>query len=207
MATKAKKRLAGFCAAALILLALGAHYALSPWGFYWKVSPAEAALRLSVVEEAEKYLGYQEADGSHKAIIDAYNAQEMLPQNYIVQYEDSWCATFVSFVSIQTGLTEIIPTECSCERQIALFQNLNAWEEQDNLIPLPGDIIYYDWDCRRPGNCTGWSDHVGIVVGTKWPFVKVIEGNKDDAVGYRYILLNDIRIRGFGTPDYENFVR
>ena len=164
----------------LFAAAIAAHYALEPWGFYRKVSEGEAALRMQVVQTAESYLGCRESDGSHEAIIDLYNAHEPLAQNYTVQYTDSWCATFVSAVSIRCGLTDIIPTECSCERLIGLFGELGRWQEDD----------------------TGWADHVGIVVGTKWPFVKVIEGNRDDAVAYRVIPLGEIHIRGYGLPDY-----
>lgn len=185
-------------------LAVAVHYLFDPWGFYWKTSPEEAALRLSVVEAAEGWLGRNEADGSHKAIIDLYNSHEPLALGYEVQYTDSWCSTFVSAVAIQCGLTEIIPTECGCERHIGLFQDLGCWEEEDHAIPLPGDLIFYDWDQTWPGECSGWSDHVGIVVGTKWPFVKVIEGNKDDSVSYRIIPLGDVRIRGYGKPDYAS---
>lgn len=203
---KKGKRIAGFLAVLLIVGALAAHYLCAPWGFYWKVSEEEAAVRMRVVETAQSYLGCKEADGTHKAIIDLYNAHEPLPMGYAVQYTDSWCATFVSAVAIQCGLTDIIPAECSCQRQIGLLQDIGSWEEQDSAIPLPGDIIYYDWDYKGFGDSTGWADHVGIVVGTKWPFVKVIEGNKDDCVAYRIILLNDIHIRGFGQPDYASII-
>ncbi len=186
----------------LIAGALAVHYRFDPWGFYWQVPEQEAALRLQVVQTAQSYLGCNEADGSYKAIIDLYNSHEPLAQNYTVQYTDSWCAAFVSAVSIQCGITDILPTECSCERQIALFQALGCWEERDGAIPLPGDVIFYDWDEKGFGDCTGWADHVGIVVGIKWPFIKVIEGNRDDAVTYRVIPLNEIHIRGFGLPDY-----
>ena len=190
-----------------VLLAAGAvaaHYLFDPWGFYWKVLDEEAALRMQVVKTAESYLGCNELDGSHGKIIDLYNAHEPLAMGYEVQYTDSWCSTFVSAVAIQCGFTEIIPTECVCERQIGLFQEIGRWEETDSQIPQPGDLIFYDWDMKRCGECTGWSDHVGIVVGTKWPFVKVIEGNKDDSVSYRIILLDDKQIRGFGQPDYAS---
>lgn len=201
---KAKRIL---CAVLTVLLVLGAtlsHYLWDPWGFYWKVSDAETQLRTQYVATAQQYLGYNEADGSHQKIVDQYNAHEPLAVGYVVQYTDSWCATFVSAVAIQCGLTDIIPTECGCERQIGLFQNISRWEENDAAIPLPGDLIYYDWDIKEMGDCTGWTDHVGIVVGTKWPFVKVIEGNKDDMVSYRYILLNDPQIRGYAKPDFAS---
>lgn len=201
---KTKKILVILAVVLLAVSAVAAHYLFDPWGFYWKVSEAEAAVRMQVVETAQSYLGANEADGSHQRIIDLYNSHEPLAMGYQVQYTDSWCSTFVSAVAIQCGLTEIIPTECGCQRHIGLFQDIGRWEEQDSAIPLPGDLIFYDWDEKRPGDCTGWSDHVGIVVGTKWPFVKVIEGNRDDMVTYRVILLNDIQIRGFAKPDYAS---
>ncbi len=196
--------------AAIILLfaaALVAHYLLDSWGFYWKVSPEETALRMELVQTAESYLGTLEGDFRHQEILGIYNTHEPLAVGYVVQDTDDWCATFVSAMVIQCGLTEIIPTECGCQRQIGLFQSLGTWEENDAAVPLPGDIIYYDWDARGLGGSTGWADHVGIVVGTKWPFVKVIEGNKDDSVGYRIVLINDIHIRGYGQPDYASLLQ
>lgn len=159
--------------------------------------------RARLLSEAVNCLGITEGSDAHHAIIDSYNAHEPLAQGYEVKYDDDWCATFVSFCAIEAGQTDIIPTECGCERQIGLWQELDRWEEDDTCLPLPGDIIYYDWDVRTLGDSTGWSDHVGIVVGTHGPFIKVIEGNKDDAVGYRYIIRWDPRIRGYGLPDYE----
>lgn len=192
--------------AAVVLITLGgiwlytrnAHY-----DFYKAVPPAEASAREKLVKTAEGWLGYQESDGTHKAIIDLYNAHEPLAQNYTVKYDDEWCATFVSAAAIQCGYSDIIPTECGCQRQIELFKELDAWEEADDYKPLPGDIIYYCWsDDSLSGDCTGWSDHVGIVVGTAGDFIKVIEGNKDDQVAYRYISVDAAGIRGYAVPNY-----
>ena len=176
-------------------------------GFLWLYLPrtdySEAAgQRAAILNTAFLYLDAEEDTSAHTAIIDGYNSHEPLAQGYEVKYDDDWCATFVSFCAIESGLTGIIPTECSCERQIGLWQELNRWEETDTYLPQSGDIIYYDWDVRTLGDSKGWSDHVGIVVGTHGPFIKVIEGNKDDAVGYRYIIRWDPRIRGYGLPDY-----
>ena len=176
---------------------------LYPYGFSREIPEEEQLLRLELVQTAESWLGTAEGSQEHRNIIDGYNNHQPLAQGYEVKYDDNWCATFVSFAAISCELTDIIPTECGCERQIGLFQNLSRWEEQDSYLPLPGDIIYYDWDVRTLGNSTGWSDHVGIVVGTWGPFIKVIEGNKDDAVDYRYIFRWDPRIRGYGLPAYE----
>lgn len=176
-------------------------------GFLWLYLPradfdTATGQRAELLKAAEAHLGAAEGSDAHRAIIDTYNGHEPLAQGYEVKYDDNWCATFVSTAAIEAGLTNVIPTECSCERQIGLWQELGHWEEQDSYLPLPGDIVYYDWNVRTLGDSTGWSDHVGIVVGTHGPFIKVIEGNKDDAVGYRYIIRWDPRIRGYGLPEY-----
>lgn len=208
MATKKKFWIyCGSILAGIVCCILGVwlYFANDPWGFSRIVSPQEAALRLQVVETAEKYLGYNELDGSHKAIVDLYNSHKPLAMDYEVTYTDSWCSTFASAVAIELELTDIIPTECGCERQIGLFQELDCWQESDSYLPLPGDLIFYAWDEKFSfRDCTGWADHVGIVVGTAGPFLKVIEGNKDDAVSYRYIIRNHPEIRGFGLPDYAS---
>lgn len=204
---RTKRLLLAFCILTSVFLAIGisVYYSSSPWGFARTVSDGESALRMSFVKEAEKYLGYNEIDGSHEIIVDIYNSHFPLAQGYAVAYEDSWCATFVSAIAIQCKLTDIIPTECGCERQIGLFQELGCWKEADNYLPLPGDIIYYAWDEGfQFGDCTGWADHVGIVVGTAGPIIKVIEGNKEDQVAYRYIPVNHWQIRGYAIPDYAS---
>lgn len=187
----------------LILAALLWHYRMEPWGFYRAVPPEEAVLRRAAVAQAEAYLGFNEADGTHKQIIDLYNSHEPLAMDYQLQDTDSWCAAFVSAVAIKQELTDIIPTECGCERQIGLWKSLGRWQESDDYVPNPGDLIYYDWNQTAKGDCTGWSDHVGMIVGVKWPFLKVIEGNKDDSVAYRIIPVGQVTVRGFGLPDYS----
>ena len=189
--------------AALFVLTMGILWVYLPRAeFGYSRETADAVQRSILLDCAAAYLGTEEESDAHHAIIDGYNAHEPLAQGYEVKYDDNWCATFVSFAAIEAKLTDSIPTECSCQRQISLWQNMDCWEEEDTYLPLPGDIIYYDWDVKTLGDSTGWSDHVGIVVGTHGPFIKVIEGNKDDAVRYRYVIRWDPRIRGYGLPQY-----
>ncbi|MBQ9837915.1 MAG: hypothetical protein IJO56_00250 [Oscillospiraceae bacterium] len=203
-------RIAGkavLCIAAAGLLLLGGitvYVKTVPFGFAREVSEQEQQRRLQVVAAAESWLGCREEDGTHQAIVDLYNCHTPLAQGYLVQYTDDWCATFGSAAAIQSGMTDIIPTECGCQRQIGLFQDMLCWVEEDDYVPLPGDYIFY---CRTDdgiGDCTGWSDHVGIVVGTAGPFIKVIEGNYGNSVSYHVIAVNAPKIRGYGTPNYEN---
>lgn len=198
---KKRRLLPLWCLLAMLLGGMIAWYRTG-WGFAREVGNYEKALRLEVVETAEGWLGAKESDGSHRAIIDIYNAHTPLARGYKVTYEDAWCATFDSTVAIQCGLTDIIPTECGCDPQIRLFQEMGCWQEDDAYVPLPGDLIYYHWDCPELEDCTASTDHVGIVVGTAGPFIKVIEGNKDNDVSYRYTRVDASDIRGYGIPDY-----
>lgn len=156
----------------------------------------------AVIAQARAWIGKNEADGTHKSIIDIYNAHKPLARVYAVKYTDSWCATFVSAVAIKCGVTDIIPTECGCGQMVALFKNLGEWDENDNRTPQPGDIIFYDWDDNGKGDNTGWPDHVGIVESVNNGNITVIEGNKNNAVGRRTISVNGRYIRGYGVPKY-----
>ena len=173
------------------------------WEFAREVDEEERQMRLSLVEAAKSWLGANEADGSHHPIVDLYNSHTPLARDYAANYEDSWCSVFVSAMAIQSGLTDIIPTECGCSAHIELFQNRRCWEEADDYVPLPGDIVFYHRECTDEGDCRYDSDHVGIVVGTAGDFIQVIEGNHEDAVGYRLIQVDHHEIRGSGLPAYE----
>jgi hypothetical protein len=174
------------------------------FGFSAALPEQEAALRTKLVDTACGWAGIREADGSHRPIVDRYNAITPLPQDYTLTYEDSWCAAFVTVCALESDLADIIPAECSCARQIKLLQDLGRWEEDDGYRPLPGDLIYYDWNFSKKPDCTGWPEHVGIVVGTYGPFIRVMEGNKDDDASFRVIWQNDWCIRGYGLPDYAS---
>ena len=173
------------------------------WHLWRNGSPEEQALRQNIVETAQSWLGCNEADGSHQQIVDLYNSQETLPRDYEVNYEDSWCATFVSSVAMKADMTDWIPLECSCQEQITLFDQAGDWKESDWYLPKPGDFIYYDWQGSLFGDNTGWADHVGIVVAVYGPIIKVIEGNCNDEVAYHYVWVNHPQIRGYGLPDYQ----
>ena len=163
----------------------------------------EKQIREQIVKIAKKWLGCKESDGSHKKIIDTYNAHKPLANGYKVKYTDHWCSTFASAVAIKAGLTDIIPTECGCERHIELFKKLDSWQENDAYKPSAGDYIFYDWDDNGVGDNKGHSDHVGIIVSVTGSKIKVIEGNMSDAVGYRNIEVNAKYIRGYGVPKYS----
>ena len=166
--------------------------------------PLESQIREHYVDTFRGWIGRNEQDKSHRLIIDTYNSLKPLPRNYAVTYTDAWCATAISAAAIEAGLTDIIPRECSCFRMIELFKKMGRWQENDAYVPLPGDIIFYDWNDDGKGDCTGNPEHVGVVEKVTDGLITVIEGNYHDAVGRRNIKVNARYIRGYGLPDYAS---
>lgn len=167
----------------------------------------EKELRANVVAIAESFIGCKESDGSHKKIIDLYNSHKPLARGYAVKYTDAWCSTFASAVAIKAGLTDIIPTECGCEKHIQLFKKLDSWQENDAYVPSPADYIFYDWQDGTnyaTTDNTGAADHVGIVEKIVGNTITVIEGNYSNAVKRRTLDVNGRYIRGYGVPDYAS---
>lgn len=116
----------------------------------------------------------------------------------------AWCAATVSAVFIEAGFTDIGFVECSCGRMIDLYKKAGRWRETDSFTPSPGDLIMYDWDDAGRGDNAGAPEHVGMVVSVTGSNIKVIEGNKGDAVAYRNIKVNGKFIRGYCLPDYAS---
>ena len=156
-----------------------------------------------VVKQAKAWLGYNEKDGTHKEIIDVYNSYEPRARGYKVSYTDDWCATFVSAVAIKLGYTDIMPTECSCNKLIELYKKLGVWVENENRTPNPGDILFYDWEDDGKGDNTGRSDHVGIVEKVANGKITIIEGNYSNSVKRRTLSVNGKYLRGYAVPKYD----
>lgn len=164
----------------------------------------ERQLREKAVNTAKAWKGCNEADGTHKKIIDLYNSAKPLPRGYAVKYNDAWCATFVSAVGIAAGLSAIILRECGCGAMVDLYKNAGRWQENDAYVPSAGDVVFYDWQDTGKGDNTGYPDHVGMVCSVSDNKIKVIEGNKNNAVEYRDLQVNGRYIRGYGLPDYAS---
>ena len=159
-------------------------------------------MRTKMVELAKKCIGINEADKTHRKVIDVYNNHKPVARGYRMTYNDPWCATFISYLAIECGCTDVVPTECGCEPMVNLFKKLGEWIENDAYVPEVGDIIFYDWQDSGKGDNQGWSDHVGIVEYCDGKDMRIIEGNKNDAVGRRMIAVNARYIRGYGVPKY-----
>lgn len=148
------------------------------------------------------WLGYSEANGKFKQIIDLYNSVKPLPRGYAVKYTDEWCDTTVSAAGIKAGCTELIGRECGCEEHVKIFKSMGIWIEDGTITPLPGDIILYNWDKATQPN-DGYSDHIGFVESVSGGQITCIEGNKGETVARRVISVGNGYIRGYARPKYS----
>lgn len=164
----------------------------------------EKELRQKVVSTAEAWLGTREYSDRHYEMLDIYNAQSPLPRGTRMQATWPWCAAFVSTVSLQCGLRDIMPTECGCPGMVRLYQELGRWVEDDAYVPSPGDVIFYAGQDSSVGDNAGQPDHVGIVAACNGQTMTIVEGNCDNAVKTRSLAVNARFIRGYGIPDFAS---
>lgn len=165
----------------------------------------EQELRNKVIAVMNGWLGYSEANGKFKAIIDLYNTQKPLPRGYKMKYTDEWCAATVTAAGIAAGLQDIIFGECSCKEMIELYKAAGRWQERDDYVPDIGDIIMYYWKDGKDyatTDCTADPNHVGFVAARTGTVLTIAEGNKGESVATRPMQINGRYIRGYCLPDY-----
>lgn len=154
-----------------------------------------------VLKVARGWLGYSEANGKFKKILEVYNNHKPLARGYTVKPTDEWCDTFVSACAIKAGAVDIIGTECGCEKHIEIFKKKDIWIEDGSVKPKVGDIILFNWDDGTQPN-DGHADHIGIVEKVQGNTITCIEGNMNEKVGRRVINIAWGCIRGFARPKY-----
>ena len=88
---------------------------------------------------------------------------------------------------------------------IEIFKEKGIWIEDGTIVPLPGDIILYNWDFQVQPN-DGYSDHIGYVESVSGQMITVMEGNYNEAVARRQIPVGWGQIRGYARPKYTEGV-
>ena len=148
-----------------------------------------------ILNQAKKWLGYSEANGKFKIILDVYNSHKPLARGYAIKLSDEWCDAFVSACAIACGAVDIIGTEVGVPRHVDIFKKNGIW--LGRAKPPPGDVIVFDWD----GNGSG--DHIGYVYSVDGNYIITIEGNYNEEVAKRTITYNHPVILGYARPEYE----
>lgn len=118
--------------------------------------------RLDFIKVAEGELGVIEGPKDNETKYGAFTKANFLP----------WCGSFVMWCANEVGLK--IPSVVSTLNGAKAFMKKNQWEKAEEAVPLPGDIVFFDF----PNDGIDRISHVGIVVkdngdGT----VTCIEGN------------------------------
>ena len=142
---------------------------------------------------AELFLGVREGTPQHLIILALYNSSKPSGE-YEMTVNDPWCAAFVGAVSGGCGLQNVIPVSAHCGR---LEEALKKAGAVCTTTPVRGDIALFDWsgDGR-------YDDHVGIVTEAIGGNITTIEGNKNDAVGYRTFSPGSTPVK-FYHPNWE----
>lgn len=153
-------------------------------------------MKQKVLDIAKSYIGTQQSDARHKALINQYNAVKPLPVGYPMKYTDDWCAAFVTVIGDLTHTSKYIGRECGVQRFISIFKNKGIWRGLQK--PVAGDIVVFDWQKN------GWADHIGFVEEVKGNKITTIEGNTSRHVARRTYHWNDWRIAGYARPKYPS---
>lgn len=152
-----------------------------------------------MIKEAEKFLGANAA--VKQQLFDYYN-NNCYPfvspkRRYKMKKGDNWCAMFATVIANRCGLNaDKFPYEVSVFYQVQRAKELGTFYTDRSLVQ-PHDLIIYDWDSN------GVLDHVGIVVSSGSEYIRVIEGNKSDTVGYRTVNLHSAAVVGFIKTGYK----
>lgn len=163
-----------------------------------------------VVKIAESQLGYTESTRNfitdEKGVAKGYS-------RYGAWYGDTygdWCAMFVSFC-LHYAQVEGIPLEANCNRWVEALkqEKYDLYREADAYRPLPGDIVFFDFDDNEK-DC----EHVGLVAelipatDTTPEKLKTIEGNSSNKVQYVTYDLDSKYIYGYGQlpEDRDDYI-
>lgn len=106
-----------------------------------------------------------------------------------------WCACFLSWAAqFSEGRLEALPRFANVNDGMERFQSgeYGGWLEPDEDDPLPGDLIFFDWDGDSD------PDHVGAVMLVRDGTVYTIEGNSGGKVAVHSYSRNDACVMGYG---------
>lgn len=168
----------------------------------------ETEMRQKVADIINSWVGATKGSAKHLEILSIYNGHKPLARGYTVKVTDAYCATTVSAAYIKAGIAEYTGTECGVEKYVEIAKGLGIWVENDAHKPGIGDACVYDWDDTGKGDCTGYSDHIGIVTKTAASTFVVTEGNMSGGkVGTRTMAVNGKYIRGFICPNFAEIAK
>lgn len=155
----------------------------------------EAKARLCVW--AESQIGYQEGANNANRYADDPDLQRLYgwaPQN------QPWCDVFVDSGFIACFGVEAAAAmtyqrmgagSALCSQSAAYYQERGAWSRRPEI----GDQVFF--------YVSGGINHTGVVIHVEGSSVVTVEGNSSDQVAERVYQIADVRIAGYGRPDWS----
>ena len=109
----------------------------------------------------------------------------------------AWCAMFVSFCLHYAGIPEeVFPYDSGTINWVDTLKNRGMFADAREHEPVPGDIVFFDFDDGR-------ADHVGIVSGVDDQTIRTIEGNHTIRVEEFEYIRDSRLILGYGILPEE----
>ena len=159
------------------------------------MTESEAKARLCVW--AESQIGYHEGANNANRYADDPDLQRLYgwaPQN------QPWCDVFVDAGFITCFGVEAAAAmtyqpmgagSALCSQSAAYYQERGAWSQRPEI----GDQVFF--------YVSGGINHTGIVIRVEGSSVVTVEGNSSDQVAERVYQIADVRIAGYGRPDWS----
>lgn len=146
-------------------------------------------MRNKIIENAIKEMGYKEGEkNSNKYSKELYNKSQ------------EWCADFIRWLFEKCGAGDLFPVSSYVPTVAEWFDKKGQYKNSKayggNYIPIPGDLILFDY------NRNTTSDHIGIVEKVEGNKVHTIEGNKDNMVRRCIYDISSKDIRAYCVPAY-----
>ena len=89
--------------------------------------------RMDFIAVAKGELGVIEGPKDNETKYGAFTKANFLP----------WCGSFVMWCANEVGLK--IPNCVSTVAGATAFMKKNQWEKAEEAVPLPGDIVFFDF--------------------------------------------------------------
>ena len=147
-------------------------------------------------DKFKSWNGYSESNGkAQKYIVQPWNKKTGRSVNCKTT---PWCAITTASCLIQVGVTKL-STSAGCTQQMDWYKSKKRWKNR-GVKPQVGWLVFYDFKGK------GKPTHTGMITSVNYKkkgYIYVIEGNKNNKVGYRHISYTSKNILGFGLPYYK----
>ncbi|MFF4927379.1 peptidoglycan DD-metalloendopeptidase family protein [Streptomyces griseofuscus] len=148
----------------------------------------------SMIDKGRSQLGYREGNNN-------YTKYPPEVPGLAWAQNEPWCQTWISWLAVKTGNTDVIPLTASCLTCTNYYKQRNRFHRSG---PKPGDLVMYG---------ASGGTHVDMVTEVSGSRIRVIGGNtggsyngqyfNGDGVYEKWTDISNPRIHGFARPAYK----